>query len=132
MRAAILLFPTSEASNSNIAASLPLRKRRTCPDMIPPFRSDNSATNNRMQKTMFTNRLKEGGQRLRRFAAWQGLFNDPNPSPPLSTNAEPLPRDWPWLRALRNRAICATLILIGLFLVYRAVWLTSWYWPYRL
>jgi len=37
-----------------------------------------------------------------------------------------------WLRTLRNRAILGVLLLVGMFLFYRAVWLTSWYWPYRL
>jgi hypothetical protein len=37
-----------------------------------------------------------------------------------------------WLSKIRNRAIFGVVTIIGLFLLYRAVWLTSWYWPYRL
>ena len=50
---------------------------------------------------------------------------------PLSfaPSAEAVSSRW---RLLRNRAICGVLILLGLFFVYRAVWLTGWYWPYRM
>lgn len=37
-----------------------------------------------------------------------------------------------WLRKVRNRALIGAAIMVVLFLAYRAVWLTGWYWPYRL
>ncbi len=37
-----------------------------------------------------------------------------------------------WLRTIRNRAMVGLAIMIVLFLAYRAVWLTGWYWPYRM
>lgn len=55
-----------------------------------------------------------------------------------SSNESPLSssplvaRVWSQWRSLRNRALGGLLILLGVFLVYRAVWLTGWYWPYRM
>jgi hypothetical protein len=66
---------------------------------------------------------------------WQTLKNTYLASQPATTGPASLTatkHEWPWLRSLRNRAICGVLILVGLFLVYRAVWLTGWYWPYRM
>ncbi len=37
-----------------------------------------------------------------------------------------------WLKSLCNRAIVGAVVMAGLFLLYRAVWLTGWYWPYAL
>lgn len=37
-----------------------------------------------------------------------------------------------WLRRIGNRALMGVGIMVVLFLAYRAVWLTGWYWPYRL
>jgi hypothetical protein len=37
-----------------------------------------------------------------------------------------------WLSSIKRRAIAGLLLLAGLFLLYRFIWLTAWYWPYRL
>lgn len=37
-----------------------------------------------------------------------------------------------WLRTAGRRVILGAALLAGLFLIYRLLWLTSWYWPYYL
>jgi len=78
---------------------------------------------------MSSNKSKASGQRFWRPAIWR----ESNPSVAHSpVKLAMAPRVSLWLRRMRNRAICGVAVLIGLFLLYRAVWLTSWYWPYRL
>ena len=64
-----------------------------------------------------------------RPAAWQNASSSIND---YSTRLAHAARAWTNLRTFRNRAILGVLVLLGLFILYRAVWLTSWYWPYRL
>jgi hypothetical protein len=66
---------------------------------------------------------------------WQALKNTYFTNTSSATDPSALTAtktEWPWLRSLRNRALCGVLILVGLFLMYRAIWLTGWYWPYRM
>jgi len=37
-----------------------------------------------------------------------------------------------WLRSFWNRVVVGLVLLSGLFLLYRFIWLTGWYWPYRM
>jgi len=78
---------------------------------------------------MSSNKSKASGQRFWRPAMWR------ESNAPVVDGAVKSPmaqRVRSWLRTMRNRAILGVITLIGLFLLYRAVWLTSWYWPYRL
>lgn len=62
-------------------------------------------------------------------ANWQNASSSSND---YSAKLSHAAREWTTLRSFRNRVIWGLLLLLGLFLLYRAVWLTSWYWPYRL
>jgi hypothetical protein len=66
------------------------------------------------------------------WPTWKkNLFTTFSNQAPLSSLPS-VPRTWSRWRTLRNRALGGVLILLGLFLLYRAVWLTGWYWPYRM
>ncbi len=64
-----------------------------------------------------------------RPAAWENVSSSIHD---YSTKLAHTARAWTNLRSFRNRAILGVLVLLVLFLLYRAVWLTSWYWPYQL
>jgi hypothetical protein len=48
------------------------------------------------------------------------------PTTPMTTRVQA------WLNSLWHRAIIGLALLGVLFLLYRFIWLTGWYWPYRM
>lgn len=56
-----------------------------------------------------------------------------SPKPAAAGEPVKLEQTWKqWLRTAGRRAILGAALLAGLFLIYRLLWLTSWYWPYFL